>query len=218
MNDRYQRIADMEADHSTKELCQAFAVSRSGYYEWRQREPSARQQANARLVQEMKLLRQGEEACYGSPRMTEELLARGHTYSENRVARLMRTHGLRAQATPRFVPRTTDSDQPAHRAHSAGRTSHARRTEPNLAARHHLCSHRAGLVLPGAGAGSVESQDRRLGHGRSTAQRTGRERAPDGPEATPTQTRFVGAFGSRRANTPARKPGRSSNSTAGSPA
>ena len=110
MNDRYQRIADMEADHSTKELCQAFAVSRSGYYEWRQREPSARQQANARLVQEMKLLRQGEEACYGSPRMTEELLARGHTYSENRVARLMRTHGLRAQATPRFVPRTTDSD------------------------------------------------------------------------------------------------------------
>ena len=44
MNERYQRIAAMEADYSTKELCRAFAVSRSGYYEWRQREPSARQQ------------------------------------------------------------------------------------------------------------------------------------------------------------------------------
>jgi transposase InsO family protein len=46
--------------------------------------------------------------------MAEELKGRGHTCSENRVARLMREHDLRAQVKPRFVPCTTDSqhDQP----------------------------------------------------------------------------------------------------------
>lgn len=110
MSERYQRIQAMSADYTTRELCEAFEVSRSGYYAWRERAPSARQQANLRLVEEIQLLRQGQEACYGSPRMTEELQARGHLCSENRVARLMREHSLRAQAAPRFVPCTTDSE------------------------------------------------------------------------------------------------------------
>jgi transposase InsO family protein len=107
---RYQRIKAMSADYPLTTLCEAFAVSRSGYYAWRERAPSVRQQANARLVAEMECLHQGFEACYGSPRMTVELQARGHACSENRVARLMRQQGLRAQAAPRFVPCTTDSD------------------------------------------------------------------------------------------------------------
>lgn len=110
MTDCYQRIQAMTADHDTAALCEAFGVSRSGYYAWQAREPSARALANERLVAEMHILRQGEEACYGSPRMTRELQARGLACSENRVARLMRAHGLRAQRAPRFVPRTTDSD------------------------------------------------------------------------------------------------------------
>ena len=114
MTERYQRMKAMAGDYALTELCEAFEVSRSGYYAWREREPSARQQANDRLVTEIQLLRQGEEACYGSPRMTVELQARGHSCSENRVARLMREQGLRAQAAARFVPRTTDSahDEP----------------------------------------------------------------------------------------------------------
>lgn len=99
----------MEQDYPLSELCVAFEVSRSGYYAWGQRKPSPRQQANARLLQTMAELRQGQEICYGSPRMTEELNSRGHACSENRVARLMRQHALRAQAPRRFVPVTTDS-------------------------------------------------------------------------------------------------------------
>ena len=110
MNERYQRLQTMAADYPLRELCLAFGVSRSGYYAWRKRAPSSRQQANARLLEEMQTLRQGEEACYGSPRMTEELQGRGHECSENRVARLMRVHGLRAQGARRWVPRTTDSN------------------------------------------------------------------------------------------------------------
>ena len=110
MSDRYQRIQTMAADHPLSALCAALEVSRSGYHAWRQRPPSARQQANARLLEAIQDLRQGEEVCYGSPRLTEELKERGHVCSENRVARLLRAHHLRAQVRPRWVPRTTDSD------------------------------------------------------------------------------------------------------------
>jgi putative transposase len=107
---RYQRIQAMENEYPLTELCTAFEVSRSGYYDWCARKPSARQQANTQLLGEIQRLRQSEEVCYGSPRMTEELQARGYACSENRIARLMHEHGLRAQARPRFVPCTTDSD------------------------------------------------------------------------------------------------------------
>lgn len=110
MSQRYQRIQAQAAEHPVSALCRAFNVSRAGYYAWVKDQPSARTQANARLVEEMTRLRQGPEVCYGSPRMTRELRERGHTCGENRVARLMRVHGLRAQASRRFVPRTTDSD------------------------------------------------------------------------------------------------------------
>lgn len=110
MTERYQRIQVMTQEHSLSALCEALDVSRSGYYAWCHRKPSARQQANTRLLEEIQQLRQGQEACYGSPRMTQELKGRGHTCSENRIARLMREHDLRAQSQPRFVPCTTDSD------------------------------------------------------------------------------------------------------------
>jgi len=69
VSERYQRIKNMVSDHPLSELCRAFGVSRSDYYAWRERAPSARQEANTRLLEEIQTLRQGEEACYGSPRM-----------------------------------------------------------------------------------------------------------------------------------------------------
>lgn len=110
MTERYQRIEAMELDYPLSALCQALQVSRAGYYAWRRREPSIRKQANARLLEQIQQLREGLEACYGSPRMTRELKARGYACSENRIARLMQEHGLQAEAAPRFVPCTTDSD------------------------------------------------------------------------------------------------------------
>ena len=110
MSERYQRIEAMKDEYPLSELCRTLGVSRSGYYAWRERAPSARDQANLRLLEQMHIIRQGQEVCYGSPRMTEELQGRGHECSENRVARLMRAHGLRASAGQRWVPRTTDSN------------------------------------------------------------------------------------------------------------
>ena len=100
----------MENEYDLTLLCTVLEVSRSGFYAWSRSKPSARQQANTVLLEEMQQLREGPERCYGSPRMTRELQSRGHSCSENRIARLMRGHGLRAQALPRFLPRTTDSN------------------------------------------------------------------------------------------------------------
>ena len=77
VTDRYQRIQIMAKEYPLTELCLAFAVSRSGYYDWCARKPSARQQANTQLLAEIQTLRQSEEACYGSPRRTKELQACG---------------------------------------------------------------------------------------------------------------------------------------------
>jgi transposase InsO family protein len=99
----------MEKEYPLTVLCRIFAVSRSGYHAWRTRPPAARQQANDRLLADIRQLQQGPERCYGSPRLTVELQTLGHACSENRVARLMQRHGLCAQVRKRFVPRTTDS-------------------------------------------------------------------------------------------------------------
>ena len=100
----------MAKEYPLSLLCRVFAVSRSGYHAWRTRKASARQQANARLLAAIQQLHQGPERCYGSPRLTPELRTLGHACSENRVARIMQRHGVRAQTRKRFVPRTTDSD------------------------------------------------------------------------------------------------------------
>src|SRR5205823_1175285 len=52
--------------------------------------------------------------CYGSPRMTRELRARGQACSKNRVARLMQSHGLRARPRRPFRPKTTTPDHGAY--------------------------------------------------------------------------------------------------------
>lgn len=114
MSTRYERIQSMEKEFPLCLLCRVLEVSRSGYHAWRQREPSPRAQANQELLAAIRQLHAGPERVYGSPRVTCELKAQGHACSENRVARLMQRHGLKAQVRKRFVPRTTDSehDQP----------------------------------------------------------------------------------------------------------
>jgi putative transposase len=83
-------------------MCYVLQVSRSGYYAWRKRTPSARKMANQALVAEIKAIFPQYRKSYGSPRMTKELRRRGWSCSENRVARLMRLHNVRVKQTRGF--------------------------------------------------------------------------------------------------------------------
>ena len=90
-------------------MCRMLGVSRSGYYDWRGRVPSARTTANLALLHDVRRLQVRHQGRYGSPRMHAALRAEGYQCSRGRVERLMRRHRIRALAERRFRPCTTDS-------------------------------------------------------------------------------------------------------------
>lgn len=105
----------MRRTYSIPELCEALEVSSSGYYAWLRPTPGPRAQANAALLREIKTIHAHRHTrSYGSPRMTRELQDRHLPCSRHRVARLMRTQGLRARPKRPFRPRTTQPDHAAH--------------------------------------------------------------------------------------------------------
>jgi len=75
-------------------MCRCLKVSPSGYYGWREREPSARAQANERLLKRIETLHAQSDGVMGSPRIWKELRYAGERCGKNRIARLMRSNGL----------------------------------------------------------------------------------------------------------------------------
>jgi transposase InsO family protein len=99
----------MQSDYPMTVLCEAFAVSRSGYYAWRERLPSARKRGDQLLDQLIEQIHQQSRATYGSPRVQVVLRHQGQRVSRKRVARLMRQAQLCGRQRRHFRPRTTDS-------------------------------------------------------------------------------------------------------------
>lgn len=93
-------------------LCSALEVSESGYYAWKNREPSQHCREDAKLAAAIQQLFLERRRVYGSPRIHAALKARGIQCSCKRVVRLMRQLGLSAQ-TKRWRKPTTKSDSRA---------------------------------------------------------------------------------------------------------
>jgi transposase InsO family protein len=106
----------MKHEHAILLLCELFAVSSSGYYDWQKRllTPSRRAQENDELLQHIKSIHAQSRSTYGSPRVTARLRQVGRKHGRNRVARLMKEHGLCGRQQRRYRLHTTDSnhDQP----------------------------------------------------------------------------------------------------------
>lgn len=102
-------IDTLATEYTVCELCEALSVSRSGYYAWRQRKQGARVQANQELARHIMAIHETSRKLYGSPRITRELKSRGMCCGHNRVARIMRNHGVKGVQRGRFRPKTTDS-------------------------------------------------------------------------------------------------------------
>lgn len=81
---------------SVAALCEAFAVSVSGYYAWVGREASPRQQAAAALAAAIERVFAASRRTYGSRRVWLGLREQGIRTSRKRVERLMRQRGLRS--------------------------------------------------------------------------------------------------------------------------
>ena len=108
---RYAFIEEHRVEFTIVTMCRVLTVSTAGYYAWRTRRPSARAIANQALVAAMREIHTESLQSYGSPRMQPELVAQRHACSENRVARLMRAHGLRAKHKRRFRVTTQSAHQ-----------------------------------------------------------------------------------------------------------
>jgi transposase InsO family protein len=71
--------------------CRVLRVSTSGYYDWRERPPSARARADQALTMQIREIHAYSRGTYGVPRVHAELrLGRSVRCSRKRVARLMR--------------------------------------------------------------------------------------------------------------------------------
>jgi putative transposase len=58
-------------------MCQVLNVSRSGYYDWYSREPSARCIKRKELLEKIKESHQNSYESYGSPRIYQDLIDEG---------------------------------------------------------------------------------------------------------------------------------------------
>ena len=94
---RFAFIEENEHDFQVAALCKTFGVSRSGFYNWQKREVSKTAQKNETLLGEIEVIHDQTNQTYGSPRVHEELLGRGHSCCVNTVAKLMRQNELRAK-------------------------------------------------------------------------------------------------------------------------
>jgi len=97
-------------DHfSVGMMCCLLSVSRSGYYSWKKRPLSGRDQANQKLLTEIKRVFEDEKRRPGSPRISRRLQEEGKPASRHRVAKLMKANGLRAKAAKKYKA-TTNSN------------------------------------------------------------------------------------------------------------
>jgi putative transposase len=75
-------------------MARAMRVSRSGFYAWTRREPSARDLADQELTAKIRRIHTASKQTYGAPRVHAELSAEGIHVGRKRVERLMKAAGL----------------------------------------------------------------------------------------------------------------------------
>ncbi|MCC7423765.1 MAG: IS3 family transposase [Planctomycetaceae bacterium] len=94
---------------AASKVCELLEVSRSGFYGWRRGEESRREERDRELVPASREVFWHHRRRYGARRIAVELSSRGIACGVARVARLLKTQGLRAIQTKSFKPRTTES-------------------------------------------------------------------------------------------------------------
>lgn len=98
---KYEYIESNSYEYGAKRLCELIGVSRSGYYDWLNREPSTRDAANQALLGKIKHIFTEHKGRYGSPRIYTVLKRDGEQVSKSRVERLMKQHQLVATRSKR---------------------------------------------------------------------------------------------------------------------
>jgi transposase InsO family protein len=105
---RFEFIHVEKAVYPVTVLCHVLDVSRSGYYGWTKRGPSARQEREDELARKVETVHRESRDTYGSPRVCAKLRQKGEVVSPKTVAKIMRKKGIAARRRKKFRA-TTDS-------------------------------------------------------------------------------------------------------------
>jgi transposase InsO family protein len=94
-------------------MCRALSVSTSGFYAWRKRPPSEREEHDVQVRRHLVALHKASNGLYGSRRLLRDLRDIGEPCSRGRVIRLMRAEEIRGKRRRRFrVTTQSEHDKP----------------------------------------------------------------------------------------------------------
>lgn len=104
---KYEFIEKERSVFVLERMCRVLAVSRSGYYRWKKQVLSKRrQQDNEYMLVQINESHRKSHETYGSPRIYRDIRAEGIVCGKNRIARLMRIHGIQAKAKKKYKATT----------------------------------------------------------------------------------------------------------------
>ncbi|MBK8986220.1 MAG: IS3 family transposase [Chloroflexi bacterium] len=148
---RYDFVERHRSEFEVSLMCDLLQISRSGYYDWRTRPISQREMANQHLLDKIKAAYEANRGCYGSPRIYHEIKDE-IPCSVNRVARLMRQHGIRGKQSKRYKTTTQQNkNHPAAPNHLA-QDFQRQPASGKVVRGYHLSTFgRRRLVVPGRG-------------------------------------------------------------------
>ena len=107
---RLKFIAEHRTCWPVTVLCRVLKVTRAAFYKWLGRKPSATQDKQKLIVNEIKRIHAlPRRQDYGSPRLHRELVSQGVECCRNTVAKLMKENDIQARCKPKFRISTTDS-------------------------------------------------------------------------------------------------------------
>ncbi len=106
---RYSFIEESRALWRLSVMCRVLAVSKSGYFAWRDGRDGPRRSQDRALSVQIQAIHHQSRQTYGSPRIHHELKTQGHAVGKKRVERLMKTAGIAVLPLRRHVT-TTDSN------------------------------------------------------------------------------------------------------------
>ena len=107
--------AEKAGRRNVARACALLKVSRAAFYQ-HLAGPSRRERADAELTQQIKAVHDGSHGRYGAPRVRAELARHGRRHGRKRIARLMRTAGIRGRAPKRWKKTTITDPAAAARA------------------------------------------------------------------------------------------------------
>ena len=99
---KYAFIRKHDAEFGVARMCAVLDVSRSGYYDWARRPPSAHSVSDGKLLIEIRRVHLAFRCNYGAVKTWQELRTQGIACGKHRVSRLRRQNGIEAMRRRRF--------------------------------------------------------------------------------------------------------------------